>query len=141
MKNGPRQSSEALLGDVPIQAKTATSKMLFCRTTVPTAGCTFEGDRGLPAVSFPSSATQSRIVRPQDVPPASTLQPKRLEGSRERADTVLSEDLHSGVSTLDTPLSTPAAPSASDLAEIVIAWSRLSNEVRAAVTTLVRLSR
>ena len=66
---------------------------------------------------------------------------KRLEGSRERPDTVSSEDLHFGVSTPDTQLSTPAAPTVSDLAEIVTAWPKLSNEVRAAVMTLVRLSR
>jgi hypothetical protein len=66
---------------------------------------------------------------------------KRLEVSSEPADTVSSEDLHSTVYTADTQLSTPAAPTVSNLPEIVTAWPTLSNEVRAAVMTLVRLSR
>lgn len=46
---------------------------------------------------------------------------KRLKGRSEPSDTVLFEDLHPAVSTVDTQLRTPAAPTVSDLGEIVSA--------------------
>jgi len=66
---------------------------------------------------------------------------KRLEGSSGSLDTISDEQSCADVSKVNTPLSTLATPSVSDLAEIVNAWPTLSNEVRAAVMTLVRLSR
>lgn len=66
---------------------------------------------------------------------------KRLEGSSGSVDTISDEQSYADVSKPNTPLSTLTAPSVIDLAEIVNAWPTLRNEVRAAVMTLVRLSR
>jgi len=66
---------------------------------------------------------------------------KRLELSSANVDTLRDQQSCAEVSKANTPLSTLAAPNVSDLAEIVNAWPTLSDEVRAAVVTLVRLSR
>jgi hypothetical protein len=66
---------------------------------------------------------------------------KRLEGSSGNTDTISDEQSYADVSKANTPLSTLATPNVTDLAEIVNAWPTLSEEVRTAVMTLVRLSR